>query len=861
MRITFRAILSLLLCFGILFSLTACTQTQDEDCVDGECTIPDYNNGGDQVYAIVSPVGYNAVESAEQAPRLDSLDGKTIALVGGSFMASVTHPELKKCILEKYPTATVYVLNEVGSGGPYSVYGQSAQTLSFQNKLRELSVDAVISGNCGCGLCTTKESGSSIAAEYIGIPSVTIGAPTFIAQIHSTGVNRGIPVLRTAEYPGAFASHSTTELLKNTRDIVFPQIETALTTQITQDEIDLYANDGKRPFDEIIYYGSYDEVQEFCQVNQWTDGLPVVPATDGKVREYLRFTPYKADDILGTYALAYRECTAYTVAVNAVMAGVPAEFMPLCIAFVKCMADGEWRRPLASTHGWSPYAWLNGPVARQLGIDCGQGMISEENNKALGRFIDLAMLNIGGYYVKENRMGTFGYLSAWTFSEDEQACAEIGWSPYHVTQGYDWNDNTITAASALQWGNNVTPATDDPEQIMTLLAWDITEKQQNGLGNTNPQVYRTVFITEYVARALAKKYTSKASLENALIDTARRPLFMRAYANYWANTGSQQFDKYSFAEYYQKLLQDPDELAALTATPEWLDGIVAADQIETIATMRKGQTPMLITGDTDRNKFQVMPGGGYVTVEIELPDNWDDLVAPLGYAPLSNFYIDAAAIPQQPEVPQTPATGLIAPEGLADGDYRIVPSMQQMTEAGRIYYKDQEYTYWSAGANNYTTSAMPEGDFGKLVSALSFNCSFTIQNRVVTSIVIRPSTVERKPSVDISALDASFLEDIPLTFAITTKQSKETGGVTPGGTAVTLSATIQTMRLDLGGQSKLDSSGDPLLGSLDGSVLKINPEAPIGSSLRIGIKQAGGDLRTLTIVKKTAGTLVFSYKD
>ena len=123
-------------------------------------------------------------------------------------------------------------------------------------------------------------------------------------------------------------------------------------------------------------------------------------------------------------------------------------------------------------------------------------MTCEETNKALGRFIDLAMLNIGGYYVKENRMGTFGYLSAWTFSEDEEACARVGWDPYHVTLGYNWNDNTITAGSALQWGNNVTPATDDPSQIMTLMAWDITEKQQNGLGNTNPQVYRTVFITE-----------------------------------------------------------------------------------------------------------------------------------------------------------------------------------------------------------------------------------------------------------------------------------------------------------------------------------------------------------------------------
>ena len=579
MRFCLRKLLCLVLCLATLLTMAACGKNEagtntDDACVDGQCEIPDYDEKGEQVYAMVSPVGYHNVEMLEQAPRLDTLEGKTVALVGGSFMASTTHPELKKCILEAYPTAKVYMLQEVGSGGPYSVFGQSAQTKTFQEKLKSLGVDAVISGNCGCGLCTTKESGSAIAAEYIGIPTVTVGAPTFIAQIHSTGVNRGVPVLRTAEYPGAFASHSTQELLKNTRETVFPQIVEGLTREITQSEIDLYANDGKRPFDEIIYYGNYDEIQEYCRVNGWTDGLPVVPPTDDRVRTYLQFTPYSAQDVLGTYALAYRECTAYTVAVNAVMAGVPAEFMPVCIAFVKAMANGEWRRPLASTHGWSPYAWLNGPLARQLGIDHGQGMISEENNKALGRFIDLAMLNIGGYYVKENRMGTFGYLSAWTFSEDEEACARVGWQPYHVTQGYDCNDNTITAASALQWGNNVTPATDDPERIMTLMAWDITEKQQNGLGNTNPQVYRTVFITEYVARDLAAKYGSKDELEDALIDTARRPLYMRAYANYWANTGSQQYGKYTFDQYYNKLLKDPDELAALTDTDHFVGEMV-----------------------------------------------------------------------------------------------------------------------------------------------------------------------------------------------------------------------------------------------------------------------------------------------
>ena len=631
---------SLLLLPAFLFAETKYSLNPDE-CVDGVCLVPQYSEDGRENYAIVSPVGYHELPMIRQGKRLDSLKGKNIALVGGSFMAVTTHKELKKCIEKEFPTAKIYMFDDVDAAGPYSVFGQTEKTKAFQNRLKELKIDAVIVGNCGCGLCTTKETGDSIAAEYIGIPTVTVASPTFVAQVHSTGVNRGVPVLRTAEYPGAFASHSTDELKKNAREVLWPQIKTALTTQITENEIALYAPEGKRPADEIIYYGNFDEVQEFMAINNWTDGLPVVPPTDEAVQDYLKFTPYKASDILGTFALAYRECSVYTVAVNAVMAGVPKEFMPVCIAFVAGMNDGEWRKPLASTHGWTPFAFLNGPFARQLGIDNQQGMISEKVNKALGRFIELAMLNIGGYYVKENRMGSFGYLTPFTFSEDEEACARIGWKPYHVQQGFDLNVSTITAGSALAWGNNVTPATDDAEKIMEIMAFDITEKQQNGLGNTKAQVPRTIFITEYVARDLAKEYKTKSDLEDALIETARRPLALRSYAHYWANTGSQQYKRRSFDEHYDILLKDDAEQAKLTPTPEWLKPLVNEEEIMTIATMNKGDTAILLIGDANRNKFQVMPGGGFVTTEIKLPENWNELVEPLGYQPIENFYLKA----------------------------------------------------------------------------------------------------------------------------------------------------------------------------------------------------------------------------
>lgn len=88
--------------------------------VQGQTCDPSGGCGGDETagtYDVLSPVGQSSVEMIELAPRLETLEGKTIALVGGSFMASVTHYELKRLIQENFPTTTVYVLSEIGSAG------------------------------------------------------------------------------------------------------------------------------------------------------------------------------------------------------------------------------------------------------------------------------------------------------------------------------------------------------------------------------------------------------------------------------------------------------------------------------------------------------------------------------------------------------------------------------------------------------------------------------------------------------------------------------------------------------------------------------------------------------------------------
>ncbi len=94
-------------------------------------------------YAVVAPVGRQTVPVITQAPRLTTLDGKTIAVVGGSFMANVTHPEIRRLIQQHYPTARVILLNEIGSAGPFPPPGVRRNSVEeFQRNLRTMGVEA-----------------------------------------------------------------------------------------------------------------------------------------------------------------------------------------------------------------------------------------------------------------------------------------------------------------------------------------------------------------------------------------------------------------------------------------------------------------------------------------------------------------------------------------------------------------------------------------------------------------------------------------------------------------------------------------------------------------------------------------------
>lgn len=121
-----------------------------------------------------------------------------------------------------------------------------------------------------------------------------------------------------------------------------------------------------------------------------------------------------------------------------------------------------------------------------------------------------------------------------------------------------------------------------------------------------------------------------------LIRASRRPVKERAFANYYANPGgAKDGGAHTLRQYAGHIRKT--EGGEMSPTPAWYDS--ADPQLLTIPTMKPGMTAFLVTGDAARNKVQTMPGGGYATVRIELPKNWDRLMEELGYPPLSACFL------------------------------------------------------------------------------------------------------------------------------------------------------------------------------------------------------------------------------
>ena len=87
----------------------------------------------------------------------------------------------------------------------------------------------------------------------------------------------------------------------------------------------------------------------------------------------------------------------------------------------------------ATTHMCAPLVIVNGPMARELGMNSGHNAFGPgtHSNATIGRAIRLILLNIGGAIPGLGDMSTFGGPNKYSYCVAENE-ADNPWEPLHV---------------------------------------------------------------------------------------------------------------------------------------------------------------------------------------------------------------------------------------------------------------------------------------------------------------------------------------------------------------------------------------------------------------------------------------------
>ena len=432
---------------------------------------------------------------------------------------------------------------------------------------------------------------------------VTTTGFTNIAR--AIGKSEGISDLRVAEYPGAVGVHAAALVEKNVETVLFDRIVNCL-TQPRAGEMPSAVSE--RRGDEMVFEGTFEEINEHFKAQQWSDELPIVPPTPERVAAFLKYTNRKPDEQVAVLPQANLAATPRNIAANAVMAGCKPEMMPVLIAAVEAIADNAYNlNNIGSTWGVLPFLLINGPAAKKLGIENGAQLVNRGANPALGRALGLIIKNIAGYKLGSSYMGTFGYPMNFVIAENEDECP---WAPYHVERGFDKHDSTVTACGTVTWGWPPaiygTADKSAAESALEMLSIEVTKKPCLArLVERGPKGFRnmiTILLAPPVAKALASAGYSKQMIREHVYEHARVTYkeleFLIEYGHSEAFKIPDMVQRGLLPKDYRV---QPDERVRVLPSPDVIN--------------------IVVCGDPDRNRAMVLWGGyvSPVTKRIEFP--------------------------------------------------------------------------------------------------------------------------------------------------------------------------------------------------------------------------------------------------
>ena len=198
-------------------------------------------------------------------------------------------------------------------------------------------------------------------------------------------------------------------------------------------------------------FSDWGQAQDYYLESKLTDGLPIVPPSEDRVRAMLEFAGLAPDQVIGIEAIRNKCITAEKVAVNSVMAGCRPEYFPVVVSAVAACCDRSFNLHASSTstNGVTVLVLVSGGYARQIGMNSSTGVMGPSNqaNATIGRAVNLVKTNFYGSVPQDMDNSTFGHPGKYSFCFAENLDAS-NWPSLATDKGFDGESSTVTVVAA-----------------------------------------------------------------------------------------------------------------------------------------------------------------------------------------------------------------------------------------------------------------------------------------------------------------------------------------------------------------------------------------------------------------------------
>ena len=285
------------------------------------------------------------------------------------------------------------------------------------------------------------------------------------------------------------------------------------------------------------YEDATTQLHNWFQTNNWSDGLPINPPTEKRIGWVLQGTDLERDHIVGKLMPRGGLVTVETAAVALAMAGGRPEHLSVLLAAIDAILDpalkhASWQ---ASSGSQFPVVIVNGPIAKQIRLNSGFGLLGPDPQRpaglAIGRAIRLLQQNVGGALPGVGTMAIFGPMRTTNavFAEDEDNLPD-GWQSFAESRhGFAAGTNAVSvvacsgAMNIMRRGTGKETAEEEVEQSLNRVARYLGQATFHYLAGYTDGTPGVLMMSGALAERFAELGWDQARLKQEIWERSRIP--------------------------------------------------------------------------------------------------------------------------------------------------------------------------------------------------------------------------------------------------------------------------------------------------------------------------------------------------